>query len=87
MKNERISTYAMYKIFRLDNEMPVIKSTITFAKFRIQSAKITYGCVLIQVGVTFRLNKIRDAFVQSVYQGVVVTLTSSDVTPPPIRKR
>lgn len=53
VKNERISTYATYdgekKIFRLDNEMPVIKSKINFAKFRIQSV------ILLMVVFSFKL--------------------------------
>lgn len=92
VKNQKISTYAKYngektrKQYRLDNEMPVITPTLTYAKFRIQSDNITYGCVLIAVGTTYPLKRIREAFVQSVLQGVVVTLNSSDITPPPIRK-
>lgn len=62
-RNQKISTYATYSGFRLDNEQP----TGDFAKFRIQSGRETYGDVLIKIGKHFGKKKIRNAFVKSVY--------------------
>lgn len=62
-RNQKISTYATFSGFRLDNEQP----TGNFAKFRIQSGKKTYGDVLITIGKNFGVRQIRNAFVKSVF--------------------
>lgn len=69
-KNEKISTFAVYKDFRLDNERPAGD----FAKFRIQSGKLTYCDVLIKIGKKFGVKAIRNAFVKSCFCGQIFTL-------------
>jgi len=57
--------------FRLDSETPTADN---FAKFRIQSGKLTYADVLVKIGITFRATKIRAAFVNSAKNCRIVRL-------------
>lgn len=69
-KNDKISTFAVVGNFRLDNERPAGD----FAKFRIQSGKLTYCDVLIKIGKNFGVKAIRNVFVKSCFCAQIFTL-------------